>query len=98
MYKFDNVTLNWTKSYLSKRKQCITENKIRSSFQPVKAGLSQGSVLGTVLFLLFVNDLPLFIKETFLELYADDATVHYANKSKDIIETKLKRSGSDFHT
>ena len=98
MNEFDNVTLNWTKSYLSNRKQCITENKNRSSFQPVKAGVPHGSVLGPVLFLLFVNDLPLFIKETYLELYADDATVHCANKRKDIVETKLQSSGTDLQT
>ena len=54
--------------------------------------------LGPVLFRLFVNDLPLFIKETYLELYADDATVHYANKSKSVIQTKLEKSGTDFVT
>ena len=98
MYKFDNVALNWTKSYMSNRKQCITENKNRSSFQPVKTGVPHGSVLGPVLFLLFVNDLPLFIKETYLEQYADDETVHCANKRKDIIETELQSSGIDFPT
>ena len=101
MYKFDNISLSWTKSYLSNRKQCITarahdplisylitENKLLSSFQPNKAGVPQGSVFGPVLFLLFVNDLPLFIKEAYIELYVDDATVPYANKNKHV-ETKL---------
>ena len=96
MYKFDNVTLNWTKSYLSNRKQCNTQNKNQSTFQTVKEDVPQGSVQGPILFLLFVNDLPFSLKK--LILYADDATMYCANRSKVIIETKLQSSGTDLHT
>ena len=71
-YKFDQTPLNWMCSYLSNRKQCIVENELRSSVQPIKAGVPQGPILGPVLFLLFVNDLPVFVNETYLVMYADD--------------------------
>ena len=58
---------------------------IQSSFQDVKAGVPQGSVLGLILFLLSVNDLPLFIDETYLEMYADDKTVQYASNNKIVL-------------
>ena len=66
--------------------------------QLVKAHVQQGSILGPVLFLLFVNDLPIFINETYFEMYADDATVHYASKNKNIVRLKLQSGTCGFQS
>ena len=95
-YQFSLNSLSWIKSFLTDRKQCISDHKLKSTFQNVKAGVPQGSILGPVLFLLFVNDLPLFINETYLELYADDTTVHYASKNKIIFRRKLQMGANSF--
>ena len=96
VYQFSSNSLNWIKSYLTDRKQCVFGNKLKPSFQDVRAGVPQGSVLGPVLFLLFVNDLPLFIDETYLELYADDTTVHYASKNKIVLRSMLQKGSNGF--
>ena len=96
VYKFSITSLNWIKSFLTNRKQCDIDHKLRSAMQNVQAGVPQGSVLGPVVFLLFVNDLPLFINETYPELYADDATVHYADKNKNVVQTKLQNGADGF--
>ena len=97
-YNFDDVAISWVKSFLSNRKQCIIHNKLTSSMQTIKPGVPQGSVLGPVLFLLFVNDLPLFVNETYLEMYADDTTLHFASKDKNVLQTKLQNGAINFNS
>ena len=62
-YHFSNNSVNWIRCYLTDRQQCITDKTTRSSFQRVQSRVPQGSVLDPVLFLLFVNAVPLFINE-----------------------------------
>ena len=88
--------MNISVQYLTGRKQFVLDNKFKSSFQYVKTGVPQGSVLPPFLFLLFVNDLPLFFDETCLEMYADDTTVHYVSMIKIILRRKLQKGTNDF--
>ena len=53
-----------------------------SEFLELLSGLSQGSILGPTLFLLFTNDLPLHLNHCLADLYADDNSIHAMGKNK----------------
>ena len=56
----------------------------------MRFGIPQGSILGPLLFLLYINDLPLHLSHSITELYADDTTLHYSSTSSHDINVKLK--------
>jgi hypothetical protein len=65
--------LNWFSAYLSGREQRVVVEGIQSDWLPVISGVPQGSILGPLLFLLYINDMPSVAQHTSLALFADDS-------------------------
>ena len=70
--KINNQTVTWLKSYLGNRRQVTTLNGHKSKECKVSFGVPQGSTLGPLLFLLFINDFPNRIRKSKVYMYADD--------------------------
>ncbi|KAK3098946.1 hypothetical protein FSP39_024557 [Pinctada imbricata] len=85
-YNFTSNTLLWLESYLANRTQTVQIGNVASNLAPITCGVPQGSVLGPVLFLMYINDLPLHVKNSVLDLFADDATLHKAHNNLSDIE------------
>ena len=78
-YGFKINTINWIKNYLTNRQQKMLVNGMSSSNQKITCGVPQGSIMGPLLFLLFINDMKPIFEHAHYKLYADD-TVFYKDE------------------
>ncbi len=67
--------LGWIASFLKDRRQCVVVNGSKSSWADVTSGIPQGSVLGPILFILFINDLPQVVN-CGIKIFADDTKIY----------------------
>ena len=85
-YGFDKNTLHFFHSYLKDRKQAVSINGNLSNFMEILAGVPQGSILGPVLFNVFLNDMMYIFEKTNINNFADDNTLStHANSIEQLV-------------
>ena len=78
----------WFESYLADRSQCVDVKGSRSEFLPITCGVPQGSILGPLLFLIYVNDMNISLTCR-LSLYADDSALIFSHRDHKVISDRL---------
>ena len=83
------LDLDWFISYLDNRQQQVFFNGLLSSTEHILSGVPQGSALGPLLFLVYINDLPCCISHSTVNMFADDTALYYSCNNTDEILRRL---------
>ena len=89
IYGIRGNILKWFKSYLNERQQYVNFQGTESQMKCVTCGVPQGSIIGPLLFILYINDMDNVSKKIFPILFADDTTVLIEGNNLDVIITSL---------
>ena len=91
LYGLGNKALPWFCTYpINREFQEVIDSQF-SNKATIISGVPQGSILDPLLFILYMNDLPLHLSETQIDLYADDATQYVSGSNIQVVEEKLTR-------
>ena len=86
----NGLNLKWIENYLSNRTQCTMANNLTSAKAPITCGVPQGSVLGPLLFLIYVNDMQNVLLYSEHYLYADDTVIFISGNDTADVVNKLQ--------
>ena len=88
-YGINGSSLKLIESYLKDRSQCCSVNGQLSSMKIIVCGVPQGSIIGPLLFIIYMNDLPQYLSDIDITMFADDTSFARAFKSLGEIRTEL---------
>jgi hypothetical protein len=94
-YGIRGTALQWLKSYLTNRMQCTEVGDTQSELEYIKCGVPQGSVLGPLLFLLYINDIVKASNIFKFILFADDTSLYFSTKNPLIIQEIINHEMSN---
>lgn len=94
-YSFSQESIHLLKSYLNNRQQIVCFHNQNSEMLNVGTGVPQGSILGPVLFLIYINDLPNAVDNVNCLFYADDTTLSVSAENANELKIKLSEAQSN---
>ena len=94
---FNDMAIRWARSYLEGREQRVEVGGVLSDLKAMNCGVPQGSVLGPLLFLLYINDMKSACSCDLI-LYADDSALLVADSNVSLVESRLSRELKNVNT
>jgi hypothetical protein len=89
-YGFDNLAIKIIIDYFNGRSQVVKIDDILSNLADLLLGIAQGSCLGPLFFIIYINDLPRFLKDILSKLFADDTTLIFSGATLNVVNERMK--------